>query len=562
MQRDKSSLPDIHAAVERFLDDTQTRRPESVSRRYSKALELFLTFLAVELLDPDQPEDDSAQGPGDLHTLTPDLLTRYVGEFLVERIGPTQKAVGRHVAAVKAFIRFLASRSLIALDKANELADALDAAQEYLEDDRGFHDPVRHPRLCRIVSLDDDRAVIEDLATTREITVDLSNPHELDVQQDRVYLVTLVRTSQGPLATLLGLLDTPLARLADHMDKRDWQEADEDPSDEDAMDIDDMEDWWEDDPDFDLLSGDPLGSDIFSLTPEDALEILSIEDRFAPRKVVETMMAHYDEVRSSLLDWLHDEQLRSVPLPGMGEAPANAARILSEMGEIDIAPRLLSILGQMDPLGEEAPPALARLGPEVLPMLEKVLKEKRQTSDRRVATLWAIGYMAARHPAVRVRVVDVLWQEILKNKPEAQTALIILTELRAAEILPKIRKAVQTGKVDLEALGHTMELVEDRMTSPAWGEIVGEILVPVVYLYPTDEQLEEVYESIGMEMNDYLSDELDDDWDEFDWNDEDPRPDPRPSPKKKKRPSPQKKDSRPGAKVIPFRPKDDDEEDK
>ncbi len=549
MKRDETTSLDLQGAVERFLDDVSNRRPESVSKGYSAALDLLLTYLAVELMDPESQEDDATKTATKISSLTPDLMRRYVTSFLVDRVGTSHKAMSKHILAITAFLRFLAGQNLMDPTKAAGLAEVLDETRKSLMPREDDLDPTSPPRLFRLVSFEEEPAFFQDLITARPLRAQISNPHDLDIESDRVYLISLSKGIRGPVATLLGLLDSPLVRLVETMDASNWSEEDGTGFE---SGLDDEDDWWDEDSDFDLMD-DSLEPDFLSLTPTEALEILSIEDRFAPRKVVETILNHYDEVRSELLDWLHDEHLRSVPLPGLGEAPANAARILSEMGEMDIAPRLIEILGQLDPLGEETPPALARLGPSVLPALQRVLKEKRHSEDRRMATLWAMGYMAARHPTVRATILRILLEEILKGRPEAQTAITILGELRASEVLQKIRKAEHSGKLTLETFGYTIDLFEDQVSSPAYGETVGEILVPVVFLYPTDEQLDELYETVGKEMDDFLED-----WPETDWDDDLDEPPPQPKPRRKPRPKGKPHLSK--GKVIPFRPKDPDKD--
>ena len=71
---------DLHQAVESFLAHTEKQRSEIVHKRYTQAMELLMSFVAVELLDPESPDTDADRGPaGRLSELTPDVLRRYTG---------------------------------------------------------------------------------------------------------------------------------------------------------------------------------------------------------------------------------------------------------------------------------------------------------------------------------------------------------------------------------------------------------------------------------------------------------------------------------------------------
>jgi len=232
------------------------------------------------------------------------------------------------------------------------------------------------------------------------------------------------------------------------------------------------------------------------ITPEEAMEILAIEDRFAPQSIVSVAYEHFDEVRDELLEWLLDESFRDMPVPGTGEAPANAARILSEGGDPKIIKRLLEVLGDSDPLGEEAPLALARLGPRVMPQLMTVLGETKIRPERRQAALWSLGYLAARHPSTRSKVIESLAQQAQKESSSSASALEVLTELRAVESLDTLKESSDSGSLDLETLNLTWDLLEGRMEMPGWGETLQETFIPLLHLYPTDMELDDLYSTI------------------------------------------------------------------
>ena len=54
---------DLHQAVESFLEHTEKQRSEIVHKRYTQAMELLMSFVAVELLDPESPDTDADRGP-------------------------------------------------------------------------------------------------------------------------------------------------------------------------------------------------------------------------------------------------------------------------------------------------------------------------------------------------------------------------------------------------------------------------------------------------------------------------------------------------------------------
>jgi len=525
---DPKETVDLQQAVEQFLEDTRRRRSESVFKRYSKAMELLLTYLALELLDPEsmreEQDEHPGQGPaGHVTALKPDLLERYTHHFLVERLSYQPKLLKRHLKATRAFVTYLASNDLIEQVEAKALKEITQQALHQFSTHQD--EPGETISRQQVVEGSDDDAILYEvlLVSNGALTVlDLSDGETIFVDhytnqvptppvEGDVCLMTLADVDGKLEGEIMAITDgatfDALQQEFEESNQEVGGEAMEEFGNREAFDEDFDED--DDDPDDDSADSE-LDDD---LTGVEALEILSIEDRYAPRKVVEAILFDYEDVREELIQWLFDDNYRDIPFPGTGEAPANAARILSEMGEDGIASRLISVLGNLDPLGEEAPPALARLGPSVLSGLLTVLQENNPPENRRVAALWAIGFMAARHPAIRHRVIDILFDEVMQACDESQAALQILTELRATEVLPRMTKATKSGDLDMESMGYTYGLFEEQATSSNWGEIVAEILVPIVYLYPTDAQLEELYDQIEEDMDDW-EDSVD--WDELD----------------------------------------------
>lgn len=503
---------DLHQVVERFLTHVQRARSEKIHKRYSHAMELLLSYLAVELLDPEVDDKDQKRGPaGRIEELTEDVLRRYTSQFLMEQLGGDPRVLKRNLLATHAFIKYLTSEETLDQKKGEKLSAIVRSSLKSL--DRGRTSDVmmsdvmtaegEQVHLFKILLSDPPYVDIENLVTEEVMEhVLLSNQDEYTVQEHDICMMTISPDDGGFRARCRGVLDSAVD-LSDGSLLEDYASDAYYDINEDELDGDDVdEDGDDEDEDEDPQFGEPM------LSPEDAMEILAVEDRYAPRSVIQAILEGYDEVRDELMEWVTGNDYRDTPFPGAGEAPANAARILSEMSEIEIADRLTQVLGDSDPLGEEAPLALARLGPDVLNKVEKVAMSMDGPLERISAGIWSLGFLAARNPACRAQVIDRLCDLAIKGSPATSDTLQVLSEMRATEGMRRLRDAFSSGSLDLEKHGFTEELLEHQVYSPGWGQNIAEALVPVAFLYPTEEELEDLYSTLEEDMVDW--DPLDD----------------------------------------------------
>lgn len=502
---------ELQEAIERFLSDTERRRSDVTVKRYGEAMELLQSYLALELIDPDAPGETPAGGVGDV---TPEAISAFINDFLGNRLKSNDRARKRYVAATRSFVQWLAKTDLLSEGAGREILEVLRRAARGLApgDDPG--QPTGAPgvielsgvgpgrgvggevRYFQIIDTTDKQLTLLDLESAEEVRGDRPPDEEVEPGD----LVAGMLTGRGGKARVTGV------RLV----------ASEDEVDDDDFPLDDWDEDWEDD--WELSSGPAV---------EDALEILASEDRYAPREVVRVILADIDAARDDLLDWLSDDDYRNEPFPGAGEAPANAARLLSEVRDEDALPRLLSVLGATDPLGEEAPLAVARYGLGVAGSLVDLIRDEKLPLVRRTAALWSLAYLTACNPALRALLAEV----VVRLAPEAPGELLVcvlavVEELRLPEACEPIVELSARGEIDLEAVDRTAELFEGRVRSEGWGERIGEVMLPVLYLYPTSEELEEFYESLEEDLGDLwelmgIDDEDDGEDGEDDGDDED-----------------------------------------
>ena len=517
---------ELQEAIERFLSDTERRRSDVTVKRYGEAMELLQSYLALELIDPDAPGDTPAGSVGDV---TPEAISAFINDFLGNRLKSNDRARKRYVGATRSFVQWLAKTDLATEESVAEILEVLRRATKGLGPgvepadasgvpkvsklhgngpERGGGGEVRY---FQIIDATEKQLSLLDLESAEEVRGDRP-PNEAVEPGD---LVAGVLTGRGKKVRVTGV------RLI----------ASEDEVDDDDFPLDDWDEDWEDD--WELSSGPAV---------EDALEILASEDRYAPREVVRVILADIDAARDDLLDWLSDDDYRNEPFPGAGEAPANAARLLSEVRDEDALPRLLSVLGATDPLGEEAPLAVARYGLGVSGALVDLIRDEKLPVVRRTAALWSLAYLTACNPALRSMLADVLVRLLPGTAKElCIDALEVVEELRLLEAFARILALSERGELDFEALDRTAELFEGRVHAEGWGERIGEVMLPVLYLYPTSEELEEFYESLEEDLGDLWElmgiDEDEDDEDEDEDEEEDDDGD-EPSD---------------GGKVIPFR---------
>lgn len=515
---------ELQEAIERFLSDTERRRSNVTVKRYGEAMELLQSYLALELIDPDAPGETPAGSVGDV---TPEAISAFINDFLGNRLMSNERARKRYVAATRSFVQWLTKTDLLSEESGQEILEVLRRATRGLgpfgEGREGAGDPKvselraaglernggGEVRYFQIIDATEQQLTLLDLESAQEVRG--NRPADETVEPGD--LVAGVLSGRGDAAYVDSV------RLI----------ASEDEVDDDDFPLDDWDEDWDDD--WELSSGPAV---------EDALEILHSEDRYAPREVVRVVLADMDAARDDLSDWLTDDAYRNDPLPGAGEAPANAARLLSEVRDEDALPRLLSVLGASDPLGEEAPLAVARYGLAVAGDLVALLGDEDQPLVRRTAALWSLAFLTARNPALQPLLAEEVQRLLPDASPELQAeALEVVEELRLVMASPHILELAARGELDFEALDRTAELFEARVCSEGWGERIGEVLLPVLYLYPTSEELEEFYESLEEDLGDLwdlMGVDEDGDEEEDEDDDDDDGDDPNH-----------------GGKVIPFR---------
>lgn len=478
---------ELQEAIERFLSDTERRRSDVTVKRYGEAMELLQSYLALELIDPDAPGETPAGSVGDV---TPEAISAFINDFLGNRLMSNDRARKRYVAATRSFVQWLAKTDLLPEEAGLEILEVLRRAAKGLSPGEEPEETTSGPGVIELAGAGPDRGVggevryfqIIDASEKKLTLLDLESAEELrgdrppDEGVEPGDLVAGVLKGRGDKAHVTGV------RII----------ASEDEVDDDDFPLEDWDEDWEDD--WDLSSGPAV---------EDALEILASEDRYAPREVVQVILADIDAARDDLLDWLSDDDYRNEPFPGAGEAPANAARLLSEVRDDDALPRLLSVLGATDPLGEEAPLAVARYGLGVAGSLVDLIRDEKLPLVRRTAAQWSLAYLTARNPALQALLAEVV-VDLLPGAPEELRAamLEVVEELRLLVACEPIVELSKRGELDFEALDRTAELFEGRVHSEGWGERIGEVMLPVLFLYPTSEELEEFYESLEEDLGD------------------------------------------------------------
>jgi hypothetical protein len=526
---------DLQETIEQFLADTERRRSEVTVRRYGEAMELLQSHLALERLDPESLDDSS---PGRVDDVTPEAIQSFIDEFLADRLRASDRARKRYIAAMRSFVQWLRRIDALSEDRSEALLAVLrrgarrgDASEPSLEDEGEVSDDEAARGSGPDGAPDaeaDERDAGSGGAGLLELLSSRFDDADLDLGElgaERYFEVLEVRNKTVMLLDVQTADevrgDRPseqelepgelVAGSLGNKGGRPWvtglRSLSEDELEGDALFFD-----WDDD----VFDDDDLSDDDDEPLVEDALEILASEDRYAPREVVRVILGSFDEVRDTLMEWLTDDEYRNDPFEGAGEAPANAARLLSEMKDPEAIGRLLEALGDGDPLGEEAPPALGRYGAVVLAPLLGALRDRDRPPPQRGAAAWALAHLATRNPALRGPVTAGLIAEIAEG-PTALVEEILdsLEELRAVEVLEAVLSMTRDGTLDLESYDRTPELFQSRVANDGWGERLAESLLPVAYLYPTNEELEEFYESLEEDLGDLwdlmtLDEELDD----------------------------------------------------
>ncbi len=492
---------ELQEAIERFLSDTERRRSEVTVKRYGEAMDLLQSHLALELIDPDAPGEPSV---GTVEDLTPAAVGSFVNDFLVRRLRSNGRSRRRYVAATRSFVQWLIKTNLLPSELGKEILEVLrlsarqvamgeaasEGGMEGQEDDAPWDwEAQEGERFFHVLEVQDRKLLLLDLSSADTLRGEVPRDEMLGAGD----LVAGVLAGEGDVARVV---DVRLVASSGEV------ESDDLPSE-----------YWDEewDEEWETMVQQDL---------EDALEILASEDRFAPREVIRTILASMEEAKDDLLDWLSDDAYRNEPIPGAGEAPANAARLLSEARDEDALPRLLSVLGAGDPLGEEAPMAVARYGLAVAAPLVGILHDGHVAVERRVAALWALAFLTARNPALRASFGELVLDLLPGEQPRLKKELLeTVEELRLVEVSDSVLELSRQGDLDLEALDMTEDLLDGRVRSEGWGERVGESLLPVILLYPTGEDLQDFYQSLEEDLGELW--EIVGEGDEGDEDDED-----------------------------------------
>ncbi len=177
---------------------------------------------------------------------------------------------------------------------------------------------------------------------------------------------------------------------------------------------------------------------------------------------------HAAELRRLMFDiQLHEQDTGSASY-----GPVHASRALAALVLPETIPDFLELARKLDRLDydlwlDDLPKILGHLGEAAIDPLARVARDSRESFGARLFFVDGLERIAADHPETRDRVVAVL-ADLLKyaeyTDPGINGKVIYsLVELRAAEVLPAIKAAYATGRVDEMFFG-TLEYVEHRIT--------------------------------------------------------------------------------------------------
>ncbi len=148
-------------------------------------------------------------------------------------------------------------------------------------------------------------------------------------------------------------------------------------------------------------------------------------------------------------------------------APVHAWRALGELrAEAAIAPLLATLteLEDDDYVGAELPDVFALIGPAAIPALRDYLADRARHLWARVFVSDALRRIAALHPHVRDRIIDLLVRQLSQfraEEPEINAFLIsTLIDLQADRARSLIKLAFDAQKVDITVRGGWEEIKE------------------------------------------------------------------------------------------------------
>lgn len=169
-----------------------------------------------------------------------------------------------------------------------------------------------------------------------------------------------------------------------------------------------------------------------------------------------------------------DRQLAEGDAPG-SYGPVHAARAIGALHPPELLADLIELTRRLDRTNDDAwledmPNVLARFGGSAIPPLVRVAGDSREAFGARLYFVDTIERIALEHPETRERVVAA-FGKMLKyaayGDPGINAHVISsLVELSAAEVLPAIRAAFATGRIDEYSCGPLKEIEEDIVLSP------------------------------------------------------------------------------------------------
>lgn len=144
-------------------------------------------------------------------------------------------------------------------------------------------------------------------------------------------------------------------------------------------------------------------------------------------------------------------------------APTHAWRTLGQLGEAaeGAAKPLLNLLKNSDDdwAQSEIPTVLTLIGPSVIPSVEKYLASKHDYLAR-IPASECLSKMGTRYPETRIRCIDILGQQLDREKNASLNGFLIaaLCDLEAIEKAPEMEQAFAKKRVDLSVSGDWNEV--------------------------------------------------------------------------------------------------------
>jgi len=175
-------------------------------------------------------------------------------------------------------------------------------------------------------------------------------------------------------------------------------------------------------------------------------------------------------------------------------APIHAWRALGELhADAAVVPLLTTLIEWEDTdwPGEELPGVFALIGPAAIPALRDFLADRAQHLWPRITASTALTHIAALHPQVRDRIIDLLARQLSQyhaDEPEVNAFIIgALIDLRAYRALSLIKLAIEADKVDTSVYGDWEHIKENYFPAEAMdssNQFQQSLLEQVAYVRP------------------------------------------------------------------------------